>query len=821
MLQRERHLTSALLGRQLQGGPVHRRPFVAEFCCEDGTVMNNPTQIGTPAFAAQYSRHYNDCKLLAIADEEGYVSIVDTACQLPTEMADDWGPNKPRAQWAAHRNAVFDLAWCNDDTRMLTASGDQTVSLWDTGHADLLASFRGHSGSVKTVCPMPAAHEVFASGARDGALMVWDARAAQRQDATTGEVFHAPVLTVQDAHAPSGKQKRRRTPLQGRTRPSVTSLAFLQGQGNQLATGGVDGVVKFWDLRQTGAPVGEAAPWLELDRLCDAGVPPISQKQHGITSLALHPQGNQLLVSLTGGHHFLYDPLRPHIGPSRWFGGHTVASFYVKAGWSPDGTHIISGSTDRNVYIWEVDAPDGASPYVLAGHQGEVTAVAWCPSDFHQIATTADDATLKVWHIWRRQPEEQADDGAARQPWVYPWQQQQQVAAAAAAAAAYGSVGQLPADETPLAAGLASASTAAATPGSATPWATGARAGTGGSSSSAAMLAALRGPPGGAVAQAAASLAQPDAENRPPLHNMHNAQQQQAQQQQAQGAAGGAADTQQQQQQPAQRQLDAAPASADVPRSAPWHTPFAAHAGGATSAGRSPATAAGGVATAGTGGRPAARRIADLLNAVPSTRRNIKQQSIASFLRSPAVGSAGGAGASTVRKGGSSAAAAASSRDLPDAGGNTRRAAAAAGAPGANPTGASGASSSKRGREQPSPLPAGLGGSSLPSPRFAKRLRTSFEVGTSRPGAAGAAGAASATAAAALTSPRAGCGSATAAAAAARQAAGAAAQLLEPSPEVAAVAPAGKLAGAAGALGRQGSNDENLLSNFKVEGAAA
>ena len=48
---------------------------------------------------------------------------------------------------------------------MLTASGDQTISLWDTGHADQVASFRGHSGSVKTVCPMPAAHDVFASGA--------------------------------------------------------------------------------------------------------------------------------------------------------------------------------------------------------------------------------------------------------------------------------------------------------------------------------------------------------------------------------------------------------------------------------------------------------------------------------------------------------------------------------------------------------------------------------------------------------------------------------------------------------------------------------
>ncbi len=216
-----------------------------------------------------------------------------------------------------------------------------------------------------------------------------------------------------------------------------------------------------------------------------------------ISSLA----GSQLLVSLTGGHHFVYDPLRPHIGPTRWFGGHTggarlwggwvsslrqssfpswhphcslplprpppplatpshtapaahlcplpacaVASFYVKAAWSPDGSHIISGSTDRSVYIWEVrggtaagtavvcwgsqktacgrcahrlrlglrwlcvaapgqgpcltpalpppsppqvDAPDGASPYVLPGHQGEVTAVAWCPSDFQQVRAGA------------------------------------------------------------------------------------------------------------------------------------------------------------------------------------------------------------------------------------------------------------------------------------------------------------------------------------------------------------------------------------------------------------------------------------------------
>jgi hypothetical protein len=49
----------------------------------------------------------------------------------------------------------------------------------------------------------------------------------------------------------------------------------------------------------------------------------------------------------------------------------------------------------------QVGAPDGASPYVLGGHQGEVTAVAWCPTDFEQVRLLAHmdgtDCTQAVW----------------------------------------------------------------------------------------------------------------------------------------------------------------------------------------------------------------------------------------------------------------------------------------------------------------------------------------------------------------------------------------------------------------------------------------
>ena len=42
--------------------------------------------------------------------------------------------------------------------------------------------------------------------------------------------------------------------------------------------------------------------------------------------------------------------------------------------------YLLSGSSDNNAYIWKVSEPT-APPIVLKGHLGEVTSVAWCPSD--------------------------------------------------------------------------------------------------------------------------------------------------------------------------------------------------------------------------------------------------------------------------------------------------------------------------------------------------------------------------------------------------------------------------------------------------------
>ena len=155
-----------------------------------------------------------------------------------------------------------------------------------------------------------------------------------------------------------------------------------------------------------------------------------------------------------------------------------------------------------------------------------------------QIATTADDATVKVWHIQRQQPEEQAANDTAQQAWQPWWRQASQVQAAAAAAAAYQGVGQeAPAGSATPGTALGSAAAASAGLGASTPWST---AGLGGSSS-AAMLAVLRTQGGAAGPSAWPQGATPTVDGGQANENAH------ANQRLQQGAAGPAEQQQQQQ----------------------------------------------------------------------------------------------------------------------------------------------------------------------------------------------------------------------------------------------------------------------------------
>ena len=55
------------------------------------------------------------------------------------------------------------------------------------------------------------------------------------------------------------------------------------------------------------------------------------------------------------------------------------------------------------------------APQVLQGNAGEVTGVAWCPTDATQLVTCHDNATVNVWSLDRSR-DSAADDEASLMP---------------------------------------------------------------------------------------------------------------------------------------------------------------------------------------------------------------------------------------------------------------------------------------------------------------------------------------------------------------------------------------------------------------------
>ena len=73
--------------------------------------------------------------------------------------------------------------------------------------------------------------------------------------------------------------------------------------------------------------------------------------------------------------------------------GHT--SSVNSVAFSPDGRHIVSGSRDQTIRVWDVQT-GGQVGNPLQGHTSSVRSVAFSPDGRH-IVSGSDDQTIRVW----------------------------------------------------------------------------------------------------------------------------------------------------------------------------------------------------------------------------------------------------------------------------------------------------------------------------------------------------------------------------------------------------------------------------------------
>ncbi|KHN27454.1 denticleless protein homolog [Glycine soja] len=325
--------------------------------------------------------------ILAVSDEDGYVTLFDTRRNFPVTANFEENSEKVKiCHWVSHQNAVFDTCWIKEDTQILTASGDQTIKLWDVQEQKCLGVLTGHTGSVKSMCSHPTNSDIIVSGSRDGSFRIWDLRCKSTAKSRHGEVGICSMGGVKGAHISSQARRTRR----GKAAPmSITSVLCLKDQVSIATAGAVDSVLKFWDTRNLKSTVTQTSP-----------SPQSAEKQtlHGISSLSQDESGLFLSASCMDNRIYLYNTLQLDKGPLKSFSGCRIESFFVKSAISPDASNIVSGSSDGNAYVWKVDKPL-EDPTILKSHDdGEVTAVDWCSSEIGKLATCSDDFTVRTWN---------------------------------------------------------------------------------------------------------------------------------------------------------------------------------------------------------------------------------------------------------------------------------------------------------------------------------------------------------------------------------------------------------------------------------------
>ncbi|KAF9977313.1 hypothetical protein BGZ65_007451, partial [Modicella reniformis] len=359
---------------------ISRPNDVYTFIAQDGTTL-------VPPFSCAYNNVANGARNLAVGDEDGSIHIIDTG-------RDGAHPHQS-IQIQAHQNAIFDICWMNDDSAMISASGDQTARLHDIETKTCVGTFCGHSGSIKSISLKFNDNNIFATAARDGAVMIWDVRCSGTTSAG-GERLYRPANKLLNVHASATRTVSPKKSKYGSDGPNTASaVQYMKHNENIIASiGALDGSVKYWDVRKHGTYIRHDFP----SPLATSIYTPTTKRAHGMTSMALSPDGITLYAVSSDNHIYMFNTTR--LGsPVEQFGGSgfTCSSYYIKTSVSPDGNYIAAGSCN-DLYVWEVNRPH-RKPLIFHGHEREVTGVDWAQDigNGTQLSGCSDDATVRTW----------------------------------------------------------------------------------------------------------------------------------------------------------------------------------------------------------------------------------------------------------------------------------------------------------------------------------------------------------------------------------------------------------------------------------------
>ncbi|KIM29936.1 hypothetical protein M408DRAFT_22388 [Serendipita vermifera MAFF 305830] len=319
-----------------------------------------------------------------------------------------------------HTSPVISVSFSPDGTRIVSGSVDKTVRVWDaeTGET-VMELLEGHSGPVNSVS-FSLDGTCIVSGSDDNTIRVWDADTGEAMigplEGHTGGVWSVSFSPDGTRIVSGSSDKTIRVwnietgetvigPLKGHTDP-VLSVSFSP-DGTRVVSGSDDETLRIWDA-ETGnmatGPIRGHNSWHTgrlwilgqhhsslgcQDRRYSDG--PLEGHRSPISSLSFSPDGTRIVSGSSDQTIRVWDAETGDtvMGPLE---GHT--SSVTSVSFSSDGTRVVSGSWDKNIRVWDAEIDDTAME-PLESHTSLVTSLSSL-SDGTRIVTGSYDRTIRL-----------------------------------------------------------------------------------------------------------------------------------------------------------------------------------------------------------------------------------------------------------------------------------------------------------------------------------------------------------------------------------------------------------------------------------------
>ncbi|GKT43277.1 vegetative incompatibility protein HET-E-1 [Colletotrichum spaethianum] len=323
-----------------------------------------------------------------------------------------------------HEHIVYSAVFSGNSTQLASASGDDTIKVWNTATGHCIRTLKGHDDRVWSVAFSGDSIRL-ASASWDCTVKIWDVITGQCIQTLEGHIdrVHSVAFSGDSTQLVSASKDKTvriwdsttghciRT-LEGHD-DNIWSVAF-SGNNMQLASGSADKTVKLWDSA-TGqclwtlehkAGVNSVAFSGNSKQVASASVDNTVKVWSSATGQCLWTLEHKSIVNSVAfsGNSMQLASASQDLTVNVWdcatgqclqtFRGHT--SSICSVAFSSDGTQLASTSEDRTVKIWDIDMNQHL--HILNGHNGAVSSIASSCSST-QVASASWDCTVKIWDV--------------------------------------------------------------------------------------------------------------------------------------------------------------------------------------------------------------------------------------------------------------------------------------------------------------------------------------------------------------------------------------------------------------------------------------